>query len=153
MSVQAQQLSPAQQKALYPKALSATGTFDAFIDTISVHFQTLTLVHDHDAAIYRLLARHADNAVTVEKITIELPDTIRNGQVLELDKWQSNKVNVWYAVKSPTIHYVVRCSSGTLIINNLEAGIIKISGTLNGTTDEDVNGNPHTLEVGFDVTS
>ncbi|MBH3421181.1 hypothetical protein [Pseudomonas gessardii] len=153
MTVPAQQLSPEQKKLLYPKPLTATGTFNATIDAISVPFQTLTLVHDRDAAIYRLVARHADHAVTVKKITIELPDIIREAQVIDLSKWQSNKVNVWYAVKSPTIHYVVRCSTGTLIINGLEGGIIKISGTLDGTTDEDVNGNTHTLEVNFDVTS
>lgn len=153
MTPQAQQSYLAQQNAPYPRALTATGTFHALIDTIQVDFQTLTLVHDLDSAIYRLVDRHADNAVTVIKITIELPDTVRQGQVLDLSKWVSNKVNVWYAVKSPTIHYVVRCSEGTLVINNLQAGIVKISGALGGTTDEDVNGNTHALDINFDLTS
>lgn len=153
MTANAQQLSPEQQKLLRPKALNATGTFNALIDTVQVDFQTLTLVHDREQAIYRLIARHADNSVTVTKITIELPNNLRPGQVIQLDQWRSNKVNAWYAVKSPTTHYIVRCSTGTLILGSLQAGTIKISGTLDGITDKDVNGNTHTLKVEFDLTS
>ncbi|ETK17782.1 hypothetical protein H097_14051 [Pseudomonas sp. FH4] len=153
MTANAQQLSPEQQKLLRPKALNATGTFNALIDTVQVDFQTLTLVHDREQAIYRLIARHADNSVTVTKITIELPNNLRPGQVIQLDQWMSNKVNAWYAVKSPTTHYIVRCSTGTLILGSLQAGVIKISGTLDGTTDKDINGNTHTLKVEFDLTS
>ncbi len=153
MTAQAQQLTPAQQKLLRPKALSATGTFNALIDAINVDFQTLTVTHDFDQSIYRIVARHADNSVTVKKITIEFPDNLRTGQVIKLDEWMSNNVHGWFAVKSPTIHYIVRCSTGTLIIESLQAGVIKISGTLNGITDEDVNGNTHAIDVHFDLTS
>lgn len=91
MTANAQQLSPEQQKLLRPKALNATGTFNALIDTVQVDFQTLTLVHDREQAIYRLIARHADNSVTVTKITIELPNNLRPGQVIQLDQWMLNR--------------------------------------------------------------
>ncbi|NMX60435.1 hypothetical protein [Pseudomonas sp. WS 5079] len=153
MTEQAQQLTPEQKKLLYPRLLLATGTFDARIDNIPLHFQTLKLLHDHEAAIYRLDARHADNSTIVKKITIGLPDTVRQGQVLELDKWQINKVSVWYSIEGRPNPNSMRCSTGTLIVNRLQAGTVKFGGELNGTTDPDENGNTHTLHVNFDLTS
>ncbi|NMY01834.1 hypothetical protein HBO12_02640 [Pseudomonas sp. WS 5059] len=153
MTEQAQQLTPEQKKLLYPRFLLATGTFDARIDNIPLHFQTLKLLHDPIEAMYRLNARHADNSITVKKITIGLPNTVRQGQVLDLSKWQTNEVSVWYAIEGTPNPNSMRCSTGTLIVNRLQAGTVKFGGELNGTTDPDENGNRHTIQVDFDLTS
>lgn len=153
MTAQAQTLTPEQKKALRPKRYLASGTFNARIDLSTVVFQTQTLAHDFEQAVYRITGRHADNSVTVKELFIQVPDTVRVGQIIKLAEQQNTNVEVWYSVKSPTAHYTVSGIAGTLFIEGLAAGIIKIKGALHATTDEDVNGNAHILEVDFDLTS
>ncbi len=152
MTVQAQPLTLAQLKALRPKRIVATGTFDAKVDLSPVDFQTITVVHDFELAVFRINARHADNSVTIKEIFIQVPDNVQVGQVIKLDEQEFTDVEVWYSVKSPTNHYTVSGIEGELIIQGLANGI-KIKGKLDATTDQDVNGNAHILDVKFDLTS
>lgn len=152
MTVQAQPLTLAQLKALRPKRIVATGTFDAKVDLSPVDFQTITVVHDFELAVFRINARHADNSVTIKEIFIQVPDNVQVGQVIKLDEQEFTDVEVWYSVKSPTNHYTVSGIEGELIIQALANGI-KIKGKLDAITDQDVNGNAHILDVKFDLTS
>lgn len=152
MTVQAQPLTLAQLKALRPKRIVATGTFDAKVDLSPVDFQTITVVHDFELAVFRINARHADNSVTIKEIFIQVPDNVQVGQVIKLDEQEFTDVEVWYSVKSPTNHYTVSGIEGELIIQGLANGI-KIKGKLDAITDQDVNGNAHILDVKFDLTS
>ena len=152
MTVQAQPLTLAQLKALRPKRIVATGTFDAKVDLSPVDFQTITVVHDFELAVFRINARHADNSVTIKEIFIQVPDNVQVGQVIKLDEQEFTDVEVWYSVKSPTNHYTVSGIEGEVIIQGLANGI-KIKGKLDAITDQDVNGNAHILDVKFDLTS
>ncbi|AVE03463.1 hypothetical protein ACQRBV_23445 [Pseudomonas sp. R11F] len=153
MTVQAQILTPEQQKALGPKRINASGTFDARIDSAPVHFQTTTLSRNYELAVFRVNARHADNAATIKELFIQVPDSIEVGKVIKLEEQEFTSVEVWYSVKSPTAHYTVSGIKGDLIIMGLAPGVIKIRGTLHATTDADANGNPHLVEVDFNLTS
>ena len=153
MTVQANILTPEQQQALRPKKIVASGTFNAHVDSTPVHFQTTTLSRNVERSVFQINARHADNSVTIKEIFIQVPDDISVGHVIKLDEQEFTDVEVWYSVKSPTQHYTVQAIEGELIIYGLAPGVIKIKGTLFATTDEDPNGNPHTLEVDFDLTS
>lgn len=153
MTVLAQPLTLAQQKALRPKQITATGLFEAKVDLSPIEFQTTTVVHDFEQAVYRINGRHADNSVTIKEIFIQIPDNVRVGQEIDLAKQEFTNVKVWYSVKLPQDHYTVSAIEGTLIIRGLAAGVIKIRGTLHATTDHDVNGHAHVLDVDFDLTS
>ncbi|PRA32976.1 hypothetical protein [Pseudomonas poae] len=154
MTGQAQQLTLAQLKKLRPKRLKATGEFEAVIDSLPVAFQTITLKHDAERKVYSIDARHADNSVTIKEIHIQVPDNVRQGQILDLALQEFTDVEVWYSVKSPTAHYAVSGIGGQLIILTLSAGIIKISGEIvNGVTESDPHGNQHRIKLNFDLTS
>lgn len=153
MTVQAHTLTPEQLKALGPKRITASGPFDAKIDSIPVTFQTTTLSRDYDREVFKVNARHADNSVTVKELFIQVPDSVEVGKVIRLEEQEFTDVEVWYSVKSPTDHYTVSGIMGELLIIGLAPGVIKIRGTLNATTDNDAHGNKHTLEVDFDLTS
>lgn len=148
-----QQPTLAQQKYLRPKRLKATGTFDAKINLSQVVFQTTTLQHNYQRAVYSIDARHADNAETIKEIHIQVPDNVRTGAIIDLSKQEFTEVEVWYSLKSLTEHYTVSCISGTLTILSLSAGVIKISGQLRGTTDTNPVGNAFVVDVDFDLTS
>ncbi|MGC6370146.1 hypothetical protein [Pseudomonas sp. K2I15] len=154
MSAQQQQLTPAQQRLLRPKALTAEGRFTASVDSIILNPQTKTVVHDYDLGIYGINGRYADNSVTIKEFYIQLPDDIETGKIIQLEDSEFTKVRIWYSVKSPTEHYAVRCITGELVIQRLTAGIISISGSvINGTTETDPHGNSHALALFFDLLS
>ncbi|NWC94228.1 MULTISPECIES: hypothetical protein [unclassified Pseudomonas] len=153
MSAQAQQLTPAQQKRLLPRALTATGIFNAAVDRIVTNPQTKTVVHDFDEGIYAINGRYADNSVTIKEFYIQIPDDTETDKIIRLEDTEFTKVRVWYSVKSPTEHYAVRCISGELVIQALVSGIIKVSGRLVGQTETDPHGNPHELVLVFDLLS
>ncbi|WP_248732671.1 hypothetical protein [Pseudomonas sp. MWU13-2517] len=153
MTVQAQILTPEQQKALGPKRINASGTFNARIDSVPVNFQTTTLSRNHEQAVFRVNARHADNSVTIKELFIQVPESVEVGKVIKLEEQEFTDFEVWYSVKSPTEHYTVSGIKGDLIIMGLAPGEIKIRGTLHATTDDDANGNSHWVEVDFDLTS
>ncbi|MGY2364376.1 hypothetical protein ACW9IO_17640 [Pseudomonas azotoformans] len=153
MSLLQPQPTLAQQKYLRPKRLTATGPFDVKIDLVTVIFQTTTLQHDPVRALYSIDGRHADNSVTIKEIHIRFPDNVRTGAIIDLAKQEFSDVAVWYSLKSPTEHYSVDCTSGTLTILTLTPGVIAISGTLRGATEADPNGNRHVVDVDFDLVS
>ncbi len=153
MTVQAQSLTPAQQRASRPRRIVAKGDFDVRINLSPILFQTTTVVHDFDLAVYRINGRHADNSVVVKEIFIQVPDTIRTGQVFKLEEQQSTDLKVWYAVKAPPDHYTVSGIVGTLVIEELFAGVIRIKGALHAVTDKDIYGKAHVLDVTFDLIS
>ncbi|MGH8448417.1 hypothetical protein [Pseudomonas sp.] len=153
MSLLQPQPTLAQEKYLRPKRLTATGTFDATIDSVEVIFQTTTLQHDPERALYNIDGRHADNSVTIKEIHIRIPDNVRTGSIIDLSKQEFTEVAVWYSLRSPTEHYSVDCTAGTLTILTLSHGVIAISGELRGTTEADPNGNSHVVDVDFDLVS
>lgn len=153
MSAQAQQLTPAQQKRLQPRALTAEGLYTVSVDSILLYPQTKTVVRDFDQGIYVINGRHADNSVTIKEFYIQVPDDIQMDKIIRLEDSEFTKVRVWYSVKSPTEHYAVRCIQGELVIQGLVEGIIKIKGQVIGNTEKDPHGNPHSLAIFFDLLS
>ncbi|WP_226478414.1 hypothetical protein [Pseudomonas sp. MWU16-30323] len=153
MSAQAHQLTPAQQKRRQPRARTATGLCTVSVDSIILHPQTKTVVHDFAQGIYVINGRHADNSVTIKEFYVQVPDNIEMDKIIRLEDSEFTKVRVWYSVKSPTEHYAVRCIQGELVIEGLVEGIIKIKGQVIGNTEKDPHGNPHSLAIIFDLLS
>lgn len=153
MPAQQQQLTYAQQAALRPKRLQATGTFSARIDRTPVLFQTTTLQHNYEHKLISLNARHADNSVTIKEIHIQLPDNVRANEVIHLDEQEFTDVKVWYSIKTPSDPHIMSCIAGTLTIDSVSTTAIKLKGSLRATTDTDPQNNTHTVDVDFDLTS
>lgn len=147
-----QQPTAQQLKYLQPKPRTAEGQFDAKINLVPVDFQTTTLQHDPQLAIFTIDARHADSTVIIKEIHMRIPDDVQAGAILDLSK-QFSGVKVWYSYRSDTEKYTVDCDAGTLTILTLNAGIINISGQLRGTTAADPNGTQYVVDVDFSLTS
>ncbi|WP_411706364.1 hypothetical protein [Edaphovirga cremea] len=152
MPATAQQLTSAQQKLVLPKRRPATGQFDVRINSQAEIYQTKTLQHDAQYAVYRVEGRQADNATTIREILIQLPDTTRPASI-DLAKQDENGAQVWFSAKSPAGHFTVKCIQGTLLIMTMSGSPLAIKGSLNATTEKNTFGQDFFVQVDLNLTS
>ncbi|MGY2374916.1 hypothetical protein ACW9IB_10445 [Pseudomonas sp. SDO524_S393] len=152
MPATAQALTSAQQAKILPKKRSAIGKYEVIINSQPEIFQTKTLVHDAQYAIYKLKGRQADNTTIIKEILIQLPNTTRPASI-DLAKQDEHGAQVWFSAKSPDGHYTLKCISGTLIISTISGGPLAMKGSLAALTEKTTFGQEFFVQVSFDLTT
>lgn len=152
MSAAALQLTLAQQRKVLPKKLKATGKFDVRVDSKPEIYQTKTLQHNAEYAVYKLEGRHANNATTIKKIFIQAPNTTRP-DTYDLSKQGEEGIQAWYSVTAPSGDFTVKCIVGSLTVLTISGGPLAMSGSMNVTTEKNSFGVDYFLQVDFTLVS